>query len=96
MTSSNGPVTVTFRGSLESALTLVECLEDKGAEVIWAPPEEPRTKSGVPHEIIIDLMVYASEDTAESASLAVARAGRDEFRKRVPDAGSVEVHDAHE
>jgi hypothetical protein len=96
MTSDDGPVRVTYRGSAKLAFALAECLEGEGAEIIWTPPEEHRSRSGRLHEIIIDMVVCASEETAESASLAVARAGRDKFRKRFPDGGTVEIEDDHE
>ena len=94
--SSNGSVRVTYRGSIQSAFALVECMEGAGAEVIWTPPVEQRNSSGVLHEIIIDLLVSDSEDPAESASLEIAKSGRAEFLKRFPDRGTVEIEDAQE
>ena len=84
---------VTYRGDLTHAYALVECLETEGAEVIWTPPDEHGNRSMGRHEVIIDMDVYASEQTDQSASLAVARAARDSFRKRFPAKGSVEIAD---
>ena len=96
MTSEDDEVRITYRGSAQLAFALAECLEGEGAEVIWTPPEEQSSSSGGLHEIIIDMAVCASEEVSESASLAVARAGRDKFRTRFPDGGAVEIEGDHE
>ncbi len=96
MTSEADEVRVTYRGSAQLAFALAECLEGEGAEVIWTPPEEQSSSSGGLHEITIDMAVCAADEVSESASLAVARAGRDKFRTRFPDGGTVELEGDHE
>ena len=95
MTNEDDEVTVTYRGSAQLAFALAECLEGEGAEVIWTPPPEQSSNSGGLHEIIIDMAVCASDEVSKAASLAVARAGRDNFRARFPDGGTVEIEGDH-
>jgi len=95
MTNEDDEVKVTYRGSAQLAFALVECLEGEGAEVIWTPPQEQSSSSGGLHEIIIDMAVCASDEVSESASLTVAKAGRDKFRARFPDGGTVEIEGDH-
>jgi len=74
---------VTYRGPASLARALVECFEEEGVSVDWAPPDEPRDLPGQPADFMVAL---AATGTYDAVQAAVGR-----FQREFGNQGSVRI-----